>query len=558
MTLPSSFTSAFAEGRFEWLKRSALTHLEAVVAVDSCSDERSETVPSSEGQVKLTALLRTLFEGLGAEVEVDEYANIIARYSGRGEGVNAPPIALMIHLDTAHGTRAISKLLTHPTWDGSPLTLPAQPSLVVSEQTYPSLSTFLGHTLVHGPGDAPFGLDDKLGLTHLLSLATLLSEQGEAEGALEGVSLPPVWLIGRPDEEIGRDDALIGLAQRLKAGGVRRGYTVDGIEPFEVNVANFFGAQASVTFEPLTPQPSQPTQSTQARLPEGLPLALTLGGVNTHGATAHAEGHRSALRWLAELWRDVKNTGVRLCAYLPSEERECDGVIHAWAPDITSAAQLRAAVKKHVEPHIPRGASVRFEELEVSDEGLQADPTLERLASWLGRVLFEAHPTPAPLLAEDSAGWEGYSHPASLERQEGGAWRLDWRLRDFDLEALETRAAWLEAQHATEAQAEFSWRRQYDNMASRLEEAPELVRWAEQGARALGLNAEVRPIRGGTGVDPFLDAGVMVANLGTGYFSPESEKELTSLELMRDHALWLVALLNQSLHQALSSAQEKP
>ena len=53
------------------------------------------------------------------------------------------------------------------------------------------------------------------------------------------------------------------------------------------------------------------------------------------------------------------------------------------------------------------------------------------------------------------------------------------------------------------------------------------------------------PIRGGTGVDPFLDAGVAVANLGTGYFAPESEKELTSMEMLADHAKWLVALVQQ-------------
>ena len=66
-------------------------------------------------------------------------------------------------------------------------------------------------------------------------------------------------------------------------------------------------------------------------------------------------------------------------------------------------------------------------------------------------------------------------------------------------------------------------------------------------AQALGIEAQVMPIRGGTGIDPFLDRGVMVANLGTGYFSPESEKELTSLEYMVKDALWHVSLLARSI-----------
>ena len=86
---------------------------------------------------------------------------------------------------------------------------------------------------------------------------------------------------------------------------------------------------------------------------------------------------------------------------------------------------------------------------------------------------------------------------------------------------------------------------QYVNMGPRLADRPELVRWAKAAGDALGKETPVLPIRGGTGVDPFLDAGVAVANLGTGYFAPESEKELTSMEMLADHAKWLVALVQQ-------------
>jgi hypothetical protein len=72
-----------------------------------------------------------------------------------------------------------------------------------------------------------------------------------------------------------------------------------------------------------------------------------------------------------------------------------------------------------------------------------------------------------------------------------------------------------------------------------------LVSWAQEAGEAVGHEVPVLPIRGGTGVDPFLDAGVAVANLGTGYFAPESEKELTSMEMLAGHARWLVALVQQ-------------
>lgn len=84
---------------------------------------------------------------------------------------------------------------------------------------------------------------------------------------------------------------------------------------------------------------------------------------------------------------------------------------------------------------------------------------------------------------------------------------------------------------------------QYINMGPQLIHRTRLVRWPERAARAIAVNARQLPIRGGTGVDPFLDRGVLIANLGTGYFAPESEKEFTSLEMMAAHARWLTALV---------------
>ena len=80
-------------------------------------------------------------------------------------------------------------------------------------------------------------------------------------------------------------------------------------------------------------------------------------------------------------------------------------------------------------------------------------------------------------------------------------------------------------------------------MGSVLSQYPELVTWAEAALTAIDQPAMKSPIRGGTGVDPFLERGIPVANLGTGYFAPESEKELTSKQNIARHALWLTHLV---------------
>ena len=150
-----------------------------------------------------------------------------------------------------------------------------------------------------------------------------------------------------------------------------------------------------------------------------------------------------------------------------------------------------------------------------------------------------------PLMCEDSDGFEGYTYPYRARVVEGRL-QLDFRIRDFDHDALLARRDAVVARvRADLPDAEVASAEQYGNMGPRLAARPDLLDDAIAAARDVGIEAERRPIRGGTGVDPFLDQGVFVANLGTGYFAPESEKEFTSMQLLAQHALWLTALVQR-------------
>ncbi len=511
----------------------ALGYLRTIVAVDSASDERSESIPSTPGQAALAKLVGRFFRTYGAEVELDDFANVIATFPGRGVGVGQAPVAFMVHLDTARGTHATSALEVVRGWDGTALSYASNPGLQVSVANYPTLVDFVGHDVVHGPGDAPFGLDDKLGLTHLMSLATLLSEGPE-------VDHPPLVLIGRPDEEVGRMAAVEGLAVTLAERGVDFGYTVDGILPYEVNVENFNAAGARVTFAPRG-----------VDVPDAHFVSLAIGGVNTHGCTAKAEGHRPATRLAAELLAKVDALQVVPVAFVSDDLRDCDGVLTLALADSGLLADVRAAAEQVVGPHRPRGASLRISSVDAPVDVTSAGATADALA-FIGRFLISEGVY--PVAAEASEGREGYSQPyrlLPLETQ--GAVAVDVRLRDFDTAGLDARVAHVRAQAPAGAQVTVT--RQYVNMAPRLADRPELVRWPTEAAAGQGVRAQELPIRGGTGVDPFLDAGVPVANLGTGYFAPESEKELTSLQHMAGHAAWLFGLV-QHIAQA-RAAQSK-
>lgn len=480
----------------------SLAHLQAVVAIDSQSDERSTSVPTTEGQRVLADWLATFFLAQGATVERDAHANIIASFAGTGALADHPPVAMVVHLDTARGTAAVPSLHVHPAWTGGRIPYPKNPALNVDLATYPSVHDYVGHDVVHGEGDFPFGLDDKLGLTHLMTLATLLHEHPDA-------AHPPLLLVGRPDEECGREEAIHALAAAFVARGVRWAYTIDGILPYEINVENFNGAMTRVTF------PDAPSPASR--------WVAHIGGVNTHGATAAAEGHRAAPRLVAE-WA-AACPGLVVTSFVSDALRDCDAVVGITGPDDAPAALARVMA-----PHLSRGGTFHIEERVEPGNG-----AADAMIRWVQR--FYASAPGFTLAAEDSSGRDGYSQPFRGLPVEGGL-RLDVRIRDFDLAGREARV-----QHVRGLAPSAEVIYQYLNMGPRIAASPELVDWALKAGRSVGVSSVISPIRGGTGVDPFLDRGIPVANLGTGYFSPESEKELTSVQHMVGHARWLFALV---------------
>ncbi|GDX79547.1 hypothetical protein LBMAG42_13580 [Deltaproteobacteria bacterium] len=489
----------------------ALRHLQSVVAIDSQSDESSTTIPTTEGQRVLAEALSAFYSGLGATLHRDENANVIAAFPGRGAKSGATPVAFLIHMDTARGTQALPSLHVQPAWNGERVPYPKNTTIQVDLATYPAAAAFAGQDLVFGDGECPFGLDDKLGLTHLMTLATLLAEAPNIEH-------PPLFIIGRPDEEVGRDQAVVGLAGWLAERGVRHAYTVDGILPFEINVENFNAAGARVTF---------PDGEVTV---EGIDLVARIGGVNTHGATAHAEGHRAGPRLVAE-WA-AACPSLTVVSFQSDALRDCDTVVGVRvAPGQEGAA--RAALAAVMAPHLPRGASWTLE------AGAAGAPTAAAAAmiAWV-RAFYASNPG-FTLPCEDSSGRDGYTHPYRGVAVPGGL-RLDLRVRDFEPAGLQARL-----DHIKSLAPNAETFGQYHNMGPRLAAHPELVAWAQAAARDVGIEAPVMPIRGGTGVDPFLDRGIAVANVGTGYFSPESEKEFTSLQLMARHAKWLFALVQR-------------
>jgi di/tripeptidase len=510
-------------------------NLTRVIAIESQSDEASESIPSSAGQRVLSDFLRGYFRDLGYATEQDAFANLLVTIPGNLEpGRACPAVALMVHMDTAQGTLAVPALAVTPAWDGGRVRYPENNRLTVSAERYPEIACFAGDDLLHGPGRFPIGLDDKLGMAELMTLARVLAENPDIRHG-------ELVLVFRPDEEIGRMAAVEGLADELARRGVRYGYTVDGILPFEVNVENFNAARGIVKVEG---KPLAFVATGRART-----LTVAIAGVNTHGATAKPEGHRNstviAARALAALGtRD----DVTIVDFQSDAALECNArlvfVLRGSDDDAIERAEaaLLQALRGEIEPHAWKGAYLEIVSREPGvPHELVAGPGdgAQRVIAHLRRFLDA--PGPRPLLAEDSDGYEGYINPYFVSRQ-GNTFTIEYRIRDFDPASLEQRCEHVRRMCAADRIA-VDVAQQYVNMGPKLAAYPELVDWVAEALSALDRAAVRRPIRGGTGVDPFLGRDIPVANLGTGYFAPESEKELTSRQNIARHTLWLAHLV---------------
>ncbi|MCG8416446.1 MAG: M20/M25/M40 family metallo-hydrolase [Proteobacteria bacterium] len=535
----------------EVLARWGTDNLTRVIAIDSQSDENSETIPSSRGQRDLSDHLRAFFHALGYDAEQDDNANLMVTIPANlPAGTTAPAIAMMVHMDTSEGTLAVPSLQTTAAWDGSRIRYPDNDRLQISAKNYPQTACFEGDDLLHGPGRYPVGLDDKLGMAELMTLAQVLQQNPD-------IPHGTLLLVFRPDEEISRMEAVDSLADELARRGIQYGYTIDGIEPFEINTENFNASRGRVSFA-HTPLAID-RNGVRRR------LRFRIGGVNTHGATAKAEGHRNAtVMWARALDGLGDRDDIWPVGFVSDPRLECNAEITFLlcgdSPGALDAAErdLVSALTAEIEPHKWKGAylePVRVGSTELDErgnaEGADKTDSLDGIdhsdaVLKLGRHLrrFLSSPGVEPLLAEDSEGFQGYSNPYAVVADDRAA-VLHYRLRDFDPQGLAGREEHLRqlCRDGGIDQSALQVDRQYTNMGPKLAAYPELVMWAEEALRAMGRDPVRRPIRGGTGVDPFLERDIPVANLGTGYFAPESEKEFTSRQNIARHTLWLTHLV---------------
>jgi len=213
--------------------------------IDTQSDEKSATSPSTKKQYDLLNLLVNELKEIGAQdVTLTDYGAVIATIPATVKN-SAPTVALLAHVDTApqfSGTGV--KPIVHRDYDGRDIVLPDDPSRVLSPKELPYLGKKAGDDIITASGTTLLGADDKAGVAIVMTFARHL---------LSNTNLPhgPIRIGFTPDEEIGRG-VHANLPVDLKADFA---YTLDGAALGEVVYETFSADGAKVKVQGVSIHP---------------------------------------------------------------------------------------------------------------------------------------------------------------------------------------------------------------------------------------------------------------------------------------------------------------
>jgi tripeptide aminopeptidase len=215
------------------------------VKIDTQADEKSSSVPSTQIQYDLLNLLADELREMGAsEVEIAGYGCLFATIPAT---VNfaVPVVAFMAHVDTSPAFHASGvKPIVHRRYNGEPITLPDDPSQVLSPDEFPYLHKKIGEDIVTASGTTLLGADDKAGIAAIMAMAGYFLAHPE-------VPHGKIRIVFTTDEEIGRGVRHV----KMEDVGADYGYTLDGLDAGELTFETFSADKAVVTITGVSTHP---------------------------------------------------------------------------------------------------------------------------------------------------------------------------------------------------------------------------------------------------------------------------------------------------------------
>jgi tripeptide aminopeptidase len=205
------------------------------VAIDTQSDEDSQTFPSTEKQKNLLSLLAQELSDMGIQVSMDSYGYVMARIPANTTKP-VPAVGFIAHVDTSPDMPGCNvKPQIVESYKGGDIVLNREKNIVLATNIFPELSEYVGHTLITTDGTTLLGADDKAGIAEIMCAAEHIVAHPELPHG-------DICIGFTPDEEVGH-----GVDHfDVKKFGATYAYTIDGGKIGELEFENFNAASATI------------------------------------------------------------------------------------------------------------------------------------------------------------------------------------------------------------------------------------------------------------------------------------------------------------------------
>ena len=205
------------------------------VKVNTISDPKSETLPSTQIQFDLAKILVEDLKEIGVkDASLDENCYVMGSIPGNAK--NAPAIGLIAHMDTSpefSGENVKPQIIED--YDGNDIVLNKDLNIVMKVSDFPYLADFKGHTLITTDGTTLLGADNKAGIAEIMEVAKYFIDNPDVKHG-------DIKICFTPDEEVGRGTEKFDLEKF----GADFAYTLDGSFEGEIEYENFNAASAVV------------------------------------------------------------------------------------------------------------------------------------------------------------------------------------------------------------------------------------------------------------------------------------------------------------------------
>lgn len=217
------------------------------VKIDTQSQEDQTTTPSTRKQFNLANLMAKELTALGAQnVRVSEFGIVYATVPGNlADNSKVPVVGFIAHMDTSPAVSGENvNAIIHKNYQGGDITLPKDPTQVITVAKNPVLKELIGDDIITADGTTLLGSDDKSGVAEIMTMIDILRQNSQIKHGTLAIAFTP-------DEEVGT-----GIEKfDVKGFGAKVAYTVDGEELGEISDETWSARTATVTFQGKSTHP---------------------------------------------------------------------------------------------------------------------------------------------------------------------------------------------------------------------------------------------------------------------------------------------------------------